>query len=251
MPRKSKLEDMLVRSKLPRHVGIIMDGNGRWACRKGLDRISGHREGMKAAKAVVKAARDLGIEALTLFAFSIQNWQRPESEVRALMELLKEYIYAEGDMLTENGIRLNAIGRLDELPRDVRAALYDLMAETRRSKDMVLTLALSYGGREEIVDAARRALADGVDPAELDERRFANYLYTHDLPDLDLIIRTSGEMRISNFMLWQSAYAELYVTSALWPDFRRRHLVKALLHYQSRERRFGLTSEQIRKRKTV
>lgn len=247
---KSKLESTLIKSDLPKHVVIIMDGNGRWAHRKGLDRISGHREGMRSVKSVVRAARELGIKAITLYAFSAQNWKRPKNEVDALMELLKHYLVKEGDTLIEKGIRLNAIGRLRELPYDVYQTLMESMEKTNKCREMTLTLALSYGGREEIIDAVKKIISKvHISSENLNEETFSQFLYTADLPEPDLLIRTSGEMRISNFLLWQLAYTEIYVTKTLWPDFRKRHLIKALLNYQSRERRFGLTSEQIRKRK--
>ncbi|HEX3033925.1 MAG TPA: isoprenyl transferase [Thermodesulfobacteriota bacterium] len=247
---KSKLESTLIKSDLPKHIVIIMDGNGRWAHRKGLDRISGHREGMKSVKSVVRAARELGIKAITLYAFSAQNWKRPKSEVDALMELLKHYLIKEGDTLIKRGIRLNAIGRLWELPYDVYQILTEIMEKTNKCREMTLTLALSYGGREEIIDAIKKLISNRYTSTEnINEETFSQFLYTADLPEPDLLIRTSGEMRISNFLLWQLAYTEIYVTKTLWPDFRKRHLIRALLNYQSRERRFGLTSEQIRKRK--
>ncbi len=249
---KSKIEKLLITSQVPNHVAIIMDANGRWASKRGLSRIRGHQEGMESVKSVVKSARELGIKAITLYAFSVQNWMRPKAEVKALMKLLKDYLIKEGDKLSEKGIRLNAIGRLDDLPEDVCVVLDDIMEETLHNRDMVLTLALSYGGREEIVDAARSIISRGDITAEsINELDISNYLYTKDLPELDLLIRTSGEMRISNFLLWQIAYSEIYVTSTLWPDFRKRHLIKALLHYQNTERRFGLTSDQIRKREVL
>lgn len=247
---KSKLESTFIKSDLPKHVVIIMDGNGRWAHRKGLDRISGHREGMKSVKSVVRAARELGIKAITLYAFSAQNWKRPKSEVDALMELLKHYLIKEGDTLIKRGIRLNAIGRLWELPYDIYQILTEIMEKTNKCREMTLTLALSYGGREEIIDAIKKLISNRYTSTEnINEETFSQFLYTADLPEPDLLIRTSGEMRISNFLLWQLAYTEIYVTKTLWPDFRKRHLIRALLNYQSRERRFGLTSEQIRKRK--
>jgi undecaprenyl diphosphate synthase len=249
---KGKLESLIDREKLPSHVAIIMDGNGRWAKNKNLDRISGHREGMKSVRAVVTAAKDLGIGYVTLYAFSAQNWQRPKNEVDALMELLKHYLLKERDKLIENGIRLNAIGRLDELPKTVSDVLRDTMEMTRDGREMTLTLALSYGGREEIVDAVKKIIAAGnISPELVDQSDFSRFLYTNGMPEPDLLIRTSGEMRLSNFMLWQIAYAEIYVTRTLWPNFRKRHLVKAILNYQSRERRFGLTGEQLKKREAI
>jgi len=246
---KGKMESLLDKKNIPKHVVIIMDGNGRWAGRKGLDRISGHREGMKSVKSVVKAARELGIKAVTLYAFSAQNWRRPRDEVDALMELLKQYLVKEGDALVEKEIRLNAIGRLWELPPDVHQVLTDAMEKTKDCRGMTLTLALSYGGREEIVDAVKKIILAGIPLSNLNEESFSQFLYTTDLPEPDLLIRTSGEMRLSNFLLWQLAYTEIYVTRTLWPNFRKRHLVKAILNYQNRERRFGLTSDQIKKRK--
>jgi undecaprenyl diphosphate synthase len=246
---KGKLESLLNNNNLPGHIVIIMDGNGRWARRKGLDRISGHREGMKSVKSVVRTAKELGIKAVTLYAFSAQNWRRPKDEVDALMELLKQYLIKEGNTLAEKGIKLNAIGRLWELPTDVHQVLEELTERTMNCREMTLTLALSYGGREEIVDAIKKILSSGISLENLDEDNFSRFLYTGDLLEPDLLIRTSGEMRLSNFLLWQLAYTEIYVTKTLWPDFRKRHLIKAILNYQSRERRFGLTSDQIKRRK--
>lgn len=246
---KGKLESLLNSNNLPRHIVIIMDGNGRWARRKGLDRISGHREGMKSVRSVVKAAKELGIKAVTLYAFSAQNWRRPKDEVDALMELLKQYLIKEGNTLVEKGIKLNAIGRLWELPPDVHRVLMETTEKTTDCKEMILTLALSYGGREEIVDAIKKIISSDISIEGLNEENFSQFLYTADLSEPDLLIRTSGEMRLSNFLLWQLAYTEIYVTKTLWPDFRKRHLIRAILNYQNRERRFGLTSDQIRKRK--
>ncbi|MGH7900695.1 MAG: isoprenyl transferase [Thermodesulfobacteriota bacterium] len=246
---KRKTETYLDKSKIPQHIVIIMDGNGRWAKRKGTDRISGHKEGMKSVKAVVKAASELEVKFITLFAFSAQNWQRPKVEVDALMELLKEYLRKEGKKLAENDIKLNAIGRLSELPGDVYNVLTETINITRHCKSLTLTLALSYGGREEIVDAIREIISNGnISPHDIDEISFSKFLYTADLIEPDLLIRTSGELRLSNFLLWQLAYTEIYVTKTLWPDFRKRHLIKAIINYQKRERRFGLTSDQTRKR---
>ena len=245
---KGKVESLLTQGKLPRHIVVIMDGNGRWANRKGFDRISGHKEGMKSVKSVVKASRELGIKAVTLFAFSAQNWKRPKSEVDALMELLKEYLIKEVNRLVEKEIKLNAIGRLWELPSDVYEVLVKTMEKTKLCKEMTLTLALSYGGREEIIDAIKKIISDSIPPEDLDEDSFSKFLYTSNLPEPDLLIRTSGEIRLSNFLLWQLAYTEIYVTKTLWPDFKKKHLIRALINYQNRERRFGLTSDQIRKR---
>jgi len=249
---KGKLESYVDPNKLPKHVVIIMDGNGRWAKKKNLDRISGHKEGMKSVRAVMKGAKDLGIKHMTLYAFSAQNWNRPEEEVKALMELLKQYLLKEGERLLENDIRLNAIGRLWELPGDVYQVLTDTIEKTRNCRELTLTLALSYGGREEIIDAVKRISSDkSISPDDINQSNFSGYLYTSGLPEPDLLIRTSGEMRLSNFMLWQLAYTEIYVTKTLWPNFRKRHLIKAILNYQRRERRFGLTGEQVRKREVI
>lgn len=249
---KGKLESQIDVNKLPKHIVIIMDGNGRWAEQKNLDRISGHREGMKSVRSVMRAANDLGVGYVTLYAFSAQNWNRPKAEVDALMELLKQYLLKECDKLAENGIRLRAIGRLTELPADVHATLREAIEKTKDCEGMTLTLALSYGGREEIIDAVKKIAANGsVSPENIDQSNFSEYLYTSDLPEPDLLIRTSGEMRLSNFMLWQIAYTEIYVTKTLWPNFRKRHLLKAILNYQRRERRFGLTGDQIKERDVI
>ena len=231
------------REALPRHVAVIMDGNGRWAERRHRPRIMGHRAGMKAVRETIRAAADLGIPYLTLYAFSQENWNRPRNEVDALMDLLAQYIESERDELIEKGIRVRAIGELDRLADAPRRALEDLIACTRENDRLSVTLALSYGARAEIVDAARR-LAEQVqrgqiEPEQIDEERFASALYTAGLPDPDLLIRTSGELRISNFLLWQIAYTELYVTDVLWPDFDRQAFLDAIAAYQNRERRFG------------
>lgn len=247
---RNKLESRIDKANIPTHIAIIMDGNGRWAKRKGIDRISGHREGMKSVRSVVKAANELGIRLVTLYAFSEQNWKRPKVEVDALMELLKQYLLRERKRLVKNGVRLNAIGRLWELPRDVFLVLMETIEMTKDCNSLVLTLALSYGGREEIVDAVKEIIArPNTLPEDIDEKSFSNYLYTVNIPEPDLLIRTSGEFRLSNFLLWQLAYTEIYVTKTLWPDFRKKHLMKALINFQSRERRFGLTSDQTGKRK--
>lgn len=237
------------REKLPHHIAIIMDGNGRWAKKKSLNRISGHIKGVNAVREVVEACRELGIKVLTLYAFSIENWRRPAEEVNALMGLLKEYLQKECAEMVRNNIRLNAIGRVEDLPRDVQTTLRETMEKTRHGDGMILNLALSYGGRSEILHAVQGILSDfqkgKINWEEMTVPRFHEYLWTHGIPDPDLLIRTSGELRISNFLLWQIAYTELYVTDTLWPDFDRKELLKALIDYQSRERRFGLTSEQL------
>jgi undecaprenyl diphosphate synthase len=237
------------RANLPRHVAIIMDGNGRWAKRRGLLRIRGHVAGVESVRTVTRQARKLGISYLTLFAFSEENWQRPAREIRVLMALLRRYLSRELAEMQENQIALKAIGDLKRLPRPVQEDLARTSAATQDSAQMVLTLALSYGGRTEIVQAAqalaREAAAGRLKPEDIDAPLFSRYLYTANLPDPDLLIRTSGESRLSNFLLWQSAYTELYLTETLWPDFREEDFLKALTAYQQRERRFGLTQEQI------
>jgi undecaprenyl diphosphate synthase len=235
---------------IPRHVAIIMDGNGRWAEARGLTRIEGHRQGLESVRSVVRAAHELGIGFLTLYAFSLENWNRPKPEVEELMRLLERYLESELDEVMRNGIRVRAIGRLDRLPAAVRRKVDEAAQRTRANREMQLVFAVSYGGRAEIVDAARRLLRDAelgkVDPERLDEKTFAAYLYDPEIPDPDLLIRTGGERRVSNFLLWQIAYTELFVSDVRWPDFRKSHLVEALLDYQGRERRFGLTSAQVR-----
>ncbi len=237
------------KEKLPHHVAIIMDGNGRWAKKKLLNRISGHLKGVDAVREVVTACRELGIKILTLYAFSTENWKRPKDEVAALMGLLKEYLAKEGEEMLKNNIRLRAIGKIEDLPWDVQQTLRETIKKTERCDGLVLNLALSYGGRSEIVHAVQRLLFDcqqgKIKPEEITFQRFSEYLWTRGIPDPDLLIRTSGEFRISNFLLWQMAYTEIYVTETLWPDFDRAELLKAIADYQSRERRFGMTSEQI------
>jgi len=235
---------------IPRHVAIIMDGNGRWAEARGRSRIEGHREGLESVRAVVRAAHELGVRVLTLYAFSLENWNRPKLEVDELMWLLEHYIESELDEVDRNGIRVRAIGRLGQLPSSVSAKLAQAIERTRHNSEMQLVFAVSYSGRAEIVDAARRLLRDAevgkLDPESFDEKTFAAYLYDPEVPDPDLLIRTGGEQRVSNFLLWQIAYTELFVTDVHWPDFRKTHLVKAIRDYQGRERRFGLTSAQVR-----
>jgi len=228
---------------LPRHVAIIMDGNGRWAETRELPRVAGHREGAEAVRAVTRAARRIGIQALTLYAFSTENWGRPEPEVDALMHLLAEFLESERGEMMANGIRLNAIGDLSRLPDAVREKLASVRAETAGNRGMVLTLALSYGGRHELVQAAQRAAA--AKGAALEAEDLEAALWTAGLPELDLLVRTSGERRISNFLLWQCAYAELVFTDVLWPDFRDAELFAALAEFQARDRRFGMTGAQL------
>jgi undecaprenyl diphosphate synthase len=225
--------------QLPSHVAIIMDGNGRWASQRHLPRVKGHRAGIDSVRDVLETSARLGIEVLTLYAFSVENWKRPRSEVDMLMTLLKRYIRLEIGFINKHNIRFRAIGRIDELAPDVQAELDLGMQKTQANTGMLFNIALNYGGRAEIVDAARRAIQLGIAAEDLDEQRFSELLYTGNQPDPDLLIRTSGEMRISNFLLWQIAYAEIWVTETLWPDFRRRDLLQAVLAYQKRDRRYG------------
>jgi undecaprenyl diphosphate synthase len=236
-------------TKLPRHVAIIMDGNGRWAQERNLSRIEGHRAGAESVRAIVRYSRRLGIPILTLYAFSKENWQRPNREVSALWRLLARYLKSELNEMLANGIQLNTLGDIDALPPSVSRLLRETTGRTAGNRDMVLNLALNYSGRDEILRAARllaAACAAGeMSPDDLDEAVFSRHLYTGDMPDPDLLIRTSGEERISNFLLWQIAYTELYVSPVYWPDFREPQLMEALADYQRRERRFGKTSEQL------
>lgn len=229
--------------RLPRHVAIIMDGNGRWAARRGQPRIAGHRAGVEAVRAAVDTGARLGLGALTLYAFSTENWKRPRYEVDALMRMLRRYLRLELDEIDRQNIKFQTIGRTGALAESVRTEIGRAVERTSRNTGMVLTIALNYGGRAEIVDAAkaavRRLVDEGNQPDELTEDRIANELYTRNLPDLDLLVRTSGEMRISNFLLWQAAYSEIYVTETLWPDFRRVNMLEAIVDYQGRDRRFG------------
>ena len=231
-------------TRLPAHVAIIMDGNGRWAAHRHLPRVEGHRAGIDSVRDVVELSARLGIEVLTLYAFSVENWKRPRSEVSVLMGLLKRYLRIELGTLMTNDIRIQVIGNQAELAPDVRSELDVAQQKTVANTGMRFNIALNYGGRAEIVAAARRALESGIEPARLDERRFAGFLYTAGQPDPDLLIRTSGEMRISNFLLWQIAYAEIWVTDTLWPDFRARHLLDAVVAYQKRDRRYGGINEE-------
>ncbi|MEE3201686.1 MAG: isoprenyl transferase [Acidobacteriota bacterium] len=226
-------------SRLPAHIAVIMDGNGRWAAERNLPRVEGHRAGIDSVRSSVELSARLGVKVLTLYAFSVENWKRPPAEVSVLMGLLKRYLRLELATLLENNIRFHVIGSQKELDTDVRSELDHAQDQTASNTGMLFNIALNYGGRAEIVSAARRALETGVDPGELDEARFAGLLYTAGQPDPDLLIRTSGEMRISNFLLWQIAYAEIWVTETYWPDFRARHLLEAVLAYQKRDRRYG------------
>jgi len=235
--------------KIPRHIAIIMDGNGRWAKKKALNRIKGHLKGVDSVREVITACRELGIKILTLYAFSVENWKRPKEEVVALMGLLKEYLIKERTEMVKNNIRLCAIGRIEDLPPVVQATLRETIQKTEHCDGMVLNLALSYGGRSEILHAVQEILREvqqgKIRPEEINFQRFSQALWTRGIPDPDLLIRTSGEFRISNFLLWQIAYTELYVTETLWPDFDRNELIRAIADYQVRERRFGMTSEQV------
>ncbi|CAN5871254.1 isoprenyl transferase [soil metagenome] len=240
-------DEMLLASvawdRLPRHVAIIMDGNGRWAAQRGQPRIAGHRAGVEAVRAAVDTGARLGLGALTLYAFSTENWKRPRYEVEALMRMLRRYLRLELDEIDRQNIKFQTIGRTGVLADSVRREISKATERTEKNKGMALTVALNYGGRAEIIDACRaavrRLLDEGNPPDKLTEERIANELYTRNLPDLDLLVRTSGEMRISNFLLWQAAYSEIYVTETLWPDFRRVHLLEAIADYQRRDRRFG------------
>jgi undecaprenyl diphosphate synthase len=225
--------------RLPRHVAVIMDGNGRWAAQRHLPRVEGHRAGIDAVREVVECSARLGIQVLTLYAFSVENWKRPAMEVSTLMSLLKRYLRLELNTLLRNNIRFSVIGRAEELARDVQTELKDAEAKTAGNTGMLFNIALNYGGRAEIVEAAKRLLSAGIRPEDLDEQRFAGFLYTAGQPDPDLLIRTSGEIRVSNFLLWQIAYAEIWVTDTLWPDFRKRDLLEAIVAYQKRDRRYG------------
>jgi undecaprenyl diphosphate synthase len=234
-----RLLSQLDPAKLPRHVAVIMDGNGRWARKRRLPRIAGHRAGIASVRELVETCARLELPVLTVYAFSKENWKRPKAEVDFLMDLLRDYMRKELDELCANNIRVQVVGRLYELPSVVQDVLQQAVAATAANTGLVFNLALSYGGRAEIVDACKELIKDGVSADEIDEETFARRLYTHGQPDPDLVIRTGGEMRVSNFLLWQIAYAELVMTDALWPDFRKRGLFSALLEFQRRERRFG------------
>jgi undecaprenyl diphosphate synthase len=225
--------------RLPAHVAVIMDGNGRWAAQRHLPRVEGHRAGIDSVRDVVEGSARLGIKVLTLYAFSVENWKRPAAEVSTLMMLLKRYLRSELNTLLRNNIRFKVVGRMEDLAPDVQRELRDAEGRTAANAGMQFNIALNYGGRAEIVEAARRMAADGVTADQIDEVRFASYLYTAGQPDPDLLIRTSGEMRVSNFLLWQIAYAEIWVTDTLWPDFRQQHLLEAIVAYQKRDRRYG------------
>lgn len=239
----------IIKDALPKHIAIIMDGNGRWAKKRSLNRIAGHRIGVKRAKEVISCCRELGIQALTLYAFSTENWSRPKREIKALMTLLKRFLQAEGKDLVRNNIRLNIIGNIEDLPKDVTEVLKEFVKKTRNNSGMILNAALSYSGRNEIIQAVKKIIGDvkqgKLSTHQINEDIFSRYLFTAGVPDPDLLIRTSGELRISNFLLWQMAYTEIYVTNILWPDFSKKDLINAIADYQSRERRFGLTQKQL------
>jgi undecaprenyl diphosphate synthase len=224
---------------LPRHVGIIMDGNGRWARRRGLPRLAGHRAGTENVRRILRASVEYGIKTLTIYAFSTENWRRPQDEVQGLLGIVEQVIKRETKELHAEGVQLRHIGRLEDLPDRLKEQVLQAIELTKNNERLILNVAFNYGGRAEILDAARRIIADGLPPEQLDEETFSSFLYTAGQPDPDLIIRTSGEMRVSNFLIWQGAYAEYYVTPTLWPDFDADELYQALLSYSQRERRFG------------
>ncbi|MGE5799908.1 MAG: isoprenyl transferase [Syntrophaceae bacterium] len=244
--------DQLDKTNLPRHIAIIMDGNGRWAQNHSLGRIAGHRKGAESVRNIVEACRKIGISYLTLYAFSSENWSRPEREVRALMTLLERYLKSEVKVMMKNNIRLLTIGDTDALPEKVRTILRDTIGQTAANTAMTLILALNYGSHDETLGAAKKMVAEAlqgkIGAADVTMERFADGLFTRGIPDPDLLIRTSGEYRLSNFLLWQMAYTEFYFTDILWPDFREEQLIEAIIEYQKRERRFGLTSDQVQKK---
>lgn len=237
MSKEESILQKIVKNKIPEHIAVIMDGNGRWAKRRGLPRIFGHRAGVKTVKEMVKVCGDIGVKALTLYTFSTENWSRPAGEVNALMRLLSSMLRQETEELNENHVRLMVSGRIQELPDKVREELFRAKEKLKKNQGLILNLALNYGGRQEIIDAVNKILESGIN--KIDEKMFPRFLYTADLPDPDLVIRTSGELRISNFLLYQAAYAEFVVTDVLWPDFKEKNLVEAIFDFQQRERRFG------------
>jgi undecaprenyl diphosphate synthase len=241
-PEEASLLEKLDLTRLPRHVAVIMDGNGRWAQKRHLPRIAGHRSGTQSARTTIETCARLKIEALTLYAFSVENWRRPKTEIDFLMALLREYLRKEMPLIQKNNIRMRFLGRMDELPVGVQNDVRDAMEKTAGNQGMVLCVALNYGGRAEIVDAMNAILSERNGHGasiKVTEEQLSRHLYTEGLPDPDLLIRTSGEMRVSNFLLWQIAYAEIFVTETLWPDFNRARLLEALLEFQKRERRYG------------
>jgi len=235
--------DKIEQAQIPRHVAIVMDGNGRWAKKRRLPKIAGHRAGIKSVEEVIRAAEDIGIKILTLYTFSTENWNRPRPEIDALMNLLEGYLERETDRIASEGVRLHAIGRIANLPPGIQNKLRKAEEKTSRNKKILVNIAINYGGRAEIVDAAKKILEDvnerRLTSDYITENTFSDYLYTAGIPDPDMLIRTSGEMRISNFLLWQISYSEIHVTKTLWPDFRKKDLEKAILDYQRRERHYG------------
>jgi undecaprenyl diphosphate synthase len=242
--------ELIEAGKLPKHVAVIMDGNGRWAQERGLPRVAGHQAGIASLRDTTRASRELGIEYLTVYAFSTENWKRPKREVSMLMRLLLKMLREELEEMCENGVKLNTIGNTNALPKVVQKELFDAIDKTAHNKALTLTLALSYSGRWDLVRAMQTLALDvrrgTISPEDITEEIFPNYLTTHDMPDPDLLIRTSGEVRLSNFLLWELAYSEIYVTKTYWPDFRRNHLYDAIRDYHKRERRFGLTGAQLK-----
>ncbi|MGB5242262.1 MAG: isoprenyl transferase [Lutimonas sp.] len=244
-----ELKDQILSNRLPQHVAIIMDGNGRWAQKQGRKRVFGHKNGVQSVRETVEAAAELGIKVLTLYTFSTENWSRPKSEVSTLMSLLVSSLRKELKLLTKNNIRLSTIGNIDKLPEKAKKELLETIEKTSRNTGLILNLALNYGAREELIRAAqsisKKIVNNELLPEEIDEKVIESHLYTFNLPDVDFLIRTSGELRLSNFLLWQVAYAEMYFTDVLWPDFRKDDFYTAMINFQMRERRFGKTSEQI------
>jgi len=244
-----ELKDQILSDRLPQHVAIIMDGNGRWAQKQGKKRVFGHKNGVQSVRETVEAAAELGIKVLTLYTFSTENWSRPKSEVSTLMSLLVSSLRKELKLLTKNNIRLSTIGNIDKLPEKAKKELIETIEKTSGNTGLILNLALNYGAREELIRAAqsisKKIVNNELLPEEINEKVIESHLYTFNLPDVDFLIRTSGELRLSNFLLWQIAYAEMYFTDVLWPDFRKDDFYKAMINFQMRERRFGKTSEQI------
>ncbi len=240
---------LIDQNRVPKHVAIIMDGNGRWAKRQGMNRVFGHRNALTAVRESIQAATKIKVQAITLYAFSAENWNRPKMEIDALMNLLINSLKKELPEFMENGVKVNSIGAIENLPKNAQKALAEVIDVTKKNSNITLTLAFSYGSRQEIVNAikniSKKVVNKELSLEEIDEKTINNHLYTFNLPEVDLMIRTSGEQRISNFLMWQMAYAELYFTDVLWPDFREEHFYDAIINYQNRERRFGKTSEQL------
>ena len=243
------IKEQINSQKVPQHVAVIMDGNGRWAKSKGMERVFGHKNALTSVRDTIEASAEIGVKAITLYAFSTENWNRPKMEVTALMKLLVSSLKKELPTFQKNEVKVNAIGNLSSLPAKTQKVLEDVIEQTKGNNRIVMTLALSYGSREEIVNTikniSKKVVNNQLEIEEINEKIINNHLYTFNLPDVDLMIRTSGEQRISNFLLWQMAYAELYFTDVLWPDFRKSDFFDAIIEYQNRERRFGKTSEQI------